>query len=136
MRTLVLALVAPLLLVAGCVTTPEPPPSGDGTVVSIVESQQTSAGAQVAGTVGGAIVGALIGSQFGGGSGQTVASIIGSVGGSMAGSAIANRAGAETVWDVTVRFADGIDRVVRVRERPGYRPGDRVSVAEGRITRL
>jgi hypothetical protein len=54
----------------------------------------------------------------------------------MVGSSIANRAGAETVWDVTVRFADGIDRTVRVRERPDYRPGDRVSVAGGRVTRL
>ena len=129
--------LAVILLAAGCATTPEKaPPSGDGTVVSIQESQQTSTGAAVVGSVGGAIAGALLGSTIGGGSGQTIATVLGSVGGSMAGSAIANRAGAETVWDVTVRFADGIDRTVRVRERPSFRPGDRVIVAGGTITRL
>jgi outer membrane lipoprotein SlyB len=136
MRTLLLAALAPLLVLAGCATTSAPPRSGEATVVSITEGEQTSTGAAVAGSVGGAIVGAVIGSQFGGGSGQTIASIIGSVGGSMAGSAIANRAGRETVWDVRVRFDDGIDRVVRVRERPDYRPGDRVRVSEDAVARL
>ena len=135
-RALSLALSA-LVLAAGCATTPEQAePSGDGTVMSINESQQTSTAASVGGSVGGAVAGALLGSAFGSGRGTTVASVIGGVGGSMVGSSIANRAGAETVWDVTVRFADGIDRTVRVRERPDYRPGDRVSVAGGRVTRL
>jgi len=135
-RSLLVAALAPLLVLAGCATTSEPPRSGEATVVAITEGEQTSTGAAVAGSVGGAIVGAIIGSQFGGGSGQTVASIIGSVGGSMAGSAIANSAGRETVWDVRVRFPDGIDRVVRVRSRPDYKPGDRVNVSGDAVTRL
>ena len=135
MRALGLVLTA-LLLAAGCATTPQSVPSGVGSVVSIHESQQTSTEAAVLGSVGGAVAGALLGSTIGGGSGQTIATGLGSVGGSMAGSAIANRAGAETVWDVTVRFDDGIDRTVRVRERPNFRPGDRVSVSSGVVTRL
>jgi outer membrane lipoprotein SlyB len=136
MRSLALALTA-LLLAAGCATTPQSsPPSGAGSVVSIHESQQTSTEARVLGSVGGAIAGGLLGSTIGGGSGQTIATVLGSVGGSMAGSAIANRAGAETVWDVTVRFDDGIDRTIRVRERPDFRPGDRVNVSNGVVTRL
>jgi outer membrane lipoprotein SlyB len=132
-----LATLAALVFVAGCATTPEQAATGgDGTVVSINETQQTSTSAAVVGSAGGAIAGALLGSTIGGGSGQVIASVLGGVGGSMAGSAIANRAGAETVWDVTVRFADGIDRTVRVRERPTFRPGDRVSVAGGNVTRL
>ena len=135
MRSLGLALTA-FLLAAGCATTPQSPPSGVGSVVSIHESQQTSTEARVLGSVGGAIAGGLLGSTIGGGSGQTIATVLGSVGGSIAGSAIAKHAGAETVWDVTVRFDDSIDRTIRVRERPTVRPGDRVNVSDGVVTRL
>jgi outer membrane lipoprotein SlyB len=135
MRSLALA-VAAVLLVAGCATTPGSGVSGTGNVVSIQEAQQTSTGAQVVGTLGGALAGALLGSQIGGGSGQVIAGTVGAVGGSMAGSAIANHTGQETVWDVTVRFDDGIDRVIRTRDRPAFRPGDRVSVSSGVVTRL
>lgn len=131
----VLALALALLLVAGCATTPSAP-SGTGTVVSIRETQETSTGASIVGAVGGALIGGLIGSQFGGGSGQTIATAVGSIGGSMAGSAVANHAGAEPVWDIVVRFDDGIERVVRVRDRPTVRPGDKVSVSNGTVTRL
>jgi outer membrane lipoprotein SlyB len=134
MRSLGFALTA-LLLAAGCATTPGADVSGTGQVMSIRESQQTSTEAAVLGSVGGAIAGGLLGSTIGGGSGQTIATVLGSVGGSMAGSAIANRAGAETVWDVTVRFEDGIDRTIRVRERPAFRPGDRVNVSNGVVTK-
>lgn len=134
MRTLALAAV--LFLVAGCATTPGADVSGTGSVVSILEAKQTSTGAQVVGTLGGAVIGALVGSQIGGGSGQIIAGTVGSVGGSMAGSAIANHAGQETVWDVTVRFDDGIDRVIRTRNRPSFRPGDRVTVSSGVVTPL
>jgi outer membrane lipoprotein SlyB len=127
---------AALLLAAGCATTPGAGVSGTGQVVSIQESQQASTGASVVGAIGGAVLGGLLGSQIGGGSGQTIATAVGSIGGSMAGSAIANHAGAETVWDVTVRFDDGIDRTIRVNERPNVRPGDRVSVSGGAVTRL
>jgi outer membrane lipoprotein SlyB len=125
---------AALLLAAGCATSRGSAASGAGTVVSIHESQQTNAGAQAVGTISGAVVGALLGSQIGAGTGQIIASTVGGVGGSMAGGAIANRAGAETVWDITVRFDDGIDRTVRVSEKPTVRPGDRVSVANGTVT--
>jgi outer membrane lipoprotein SlyB len=132
-RSLLAALV---FVVAGCATTPGADVAGTGQVMSIRETQQTSSGAQVVGTLGGAIAGALLGSQIGGGSGQIIAGTVGSVGGAMAGSAIANHAGAETVWDITVRFDDGIDRTIRVRERPAVRPGDRVNVSNGVVTRL
>jgi len=125
---------AALLLATGCATSPGSAASGTGTVVSIHESQQTNAGAQAVGTIGGAVVGALLGSQIGAGTGQIIASTVGGVGGSMAGGAIANRAGAETVWDITVRFDDGIDRTVRVSEKPTVRAGDRVSVVNGTVT--
>jgi hypothetical protein len=42
----------------------------------------------------------------------------------------------KTVWDVRVRFEDGIDRTVRAYARPTFRPGDKVSVLDGAITPL
>jgi outer membrane lipoprotein SlyB len=133
-RLLVAFLAA--LAVAGCATNPSASVSGTGVVQAIQEVQKPSTGAQVVGTVGGALLGAWAGSQFGGGTGQTIASVAGGVGGSMAGSAVASRAATETVFDVSIKFDDGITRVLRVDQRPGIRPGDRVSVSGGAISRL
>jgi len=45
-------------------------------------------------------------------------------------------AGAVTAWDVSVRFDDGIDRVIRTYQMPGVRPGNRVRVANGVVSPL
>lgn len=123
------------VLLGGCASVP--PGAGivgNGVVQSIAESQQADQTAQVIGAVGGAVLGSWLGSGIGGGTGQTIATVAGGVGGSMAGSAVASKASGNTVWDVVVRFEDGIDRTVRVTERPAYRPGDRVTVSNGIIT--
>lgn len=125
-----------VLALAGCATNPSPSISGTGVVQSIQEIQQPSAGANAVGAIGGALLGAWAGSAIGGGSGQTIASVAGGVGGSMAGSAVASRAAMETVFDVAIQFDDGITRVVRVGQRPPFRPGARVSVSGGAITPL
>ena len=126
------AVVAALL--AGCAATPPPGVSGNGVVQSIQESQRTGTGAQVGGTVGGALVGGALGSLIGGGTGQTIATTVGAVGGAMAGNAIASKHGAETVWDVNIRFDDGINRTVTVTQRPNFRPGDKVRVDNGVVS--
>jgi len=54
----------------------------------------------------------------------------------MAGSTIADRHAAETVWAVSIRFDDGIDRAVTVSQRPNYRPGDKVRVDNGVVRPL
>jgi outer membrane lipoprotein SlyB len=107
---------------------------GNGVVQSIAEAQQADQTSQVVGAVGGAVLGGLLGSTIGGGTGQTIATTVGAVGGGMAGSAVASKGSQTTVWDVVVRFEDGIDRTIRVSERPAYRPGDRVTVSNGIIT--
>jgi hypothetical protein len=53
----------------------------------------------------------------------------------MVGSQVGSRAGQTLVWDLTIRFEDGIDRMLTVTERPSVRPGDRVSVRDGQVTR-
>jgi outer membrane lipoprotein SlyB len=126
------AFVAALL--GGCAATPPPGVSGSGVVQSIQESKRTPSGTNVAATVGGALVGGALGSLVGGGTGQTIATTVGAVGGAMAGNAIADKHGAEAVWDVNIRFDDGINRTVTVTQRPNFRPGDKVRVDNGVVT--
>jgi outer membrane lipoprotein SlyB len=133
-RWLAVVLAACSVLLSACASAPQTQGiSGYGIVQSIQETQQASTTGNVVGTVGGAVVGGLLGSTVGGGSGQTIATAVGSIGGAMAGSAIAGKAGAEPVWVVNIRFEDGIDRAVTVRQLPGYRPGDRVRVDNGAV---
>jgi len=134
MRLQIALLATVLLALTGCATTPPGASiSGTGVVQSIQETSETSTGASVVGAVGGAVVGAFLGGQIGGGLGQTIAATAGGIGGSMAGSAVASRAGAVNVWIVNIRFEDGIDRTVRVKDAPIYRPGQRVRVESGVI---
>jgi len=107
--------------------------SGLGVVRSITESQQGSTTGNVVGAVGGALLGGFLGSKIGGGSGKTIATGVGAVGGALAGKSVGEKATTATVWDVTVRFDDGIDRQIRVTQPPTYRPGDRVRVSENVI---
>jgi outer membrane lipoprotein SlyB len=122
-------------LLAGCANVPAGAGvAGNGVVQSIAEGAQANTAASVAGTVGGAVLGGWLGSKVGGGTGQTVATIAGGVGGAIAGNAVGSKASTTSVWDVVVRFEDGIDRTIQVTEKPAYRPGDRVSVSNGIIT--
>jgi outer membrane lipoprotein SlyB len=124
------------LLLAGCASAPGAGVSGTGVVQSISESAESSQTGSVVGAIGGAVLGGWLGSNIGGGAGQTIATAAGSVAGGMAGSAVGGQADVRTVWDVRVRFEDGIDRTVRVYARPTFRPGDRVAVSNGVITPL
>lgn len=128
-----LALLAAVLV--GCASAP--PGAGlvgTGVVQSISEGTESDQAANVLGAVGGAALGAWLGSNIGGGTGQTIATAAGGVAGGMAGSSVAGKAGAKLYWDVRVRFEDGVDRVVRVYDRPAVKPGDRVNVANGVVT--
>jgi len=49
---------------------------------------------------------------------------------------VGNKMSKATSWDVTVRFDDGIDRTIRVAQRPSYRPGDRARVSNNVIERI
>jgi outer membrane lipoprotein SlyB len=134
MRAITSLIVAFAFALSGCATTP-PPVSGNGVVLSIQEREQASTTGSIVGAIGGAVVGSFLGSQIGGGTGQAIATTAVGVGGSMAGSAIGAKAGEKTVWSVSVRFEDGIDRAITVSERPDYRPGDKVRVDNGLIRR-
>jgi outer membrane lipoprotein SlyB len=132
-----LALLA-ALAITGCAGTGSGKPSlnGTGTIVAIHESQQSSTAGSVAGAIGGAVLGSWLGSYIGGGVGRSVAMTAAGVGGSMAGSAAGARVAASNVYDITIRFDDGIDRTIRVREVPDARPGDRVRVTDNQVQRI
>ena len=123
-------------LVAGCAA-PQPNAgiTGTGVVQSIAEAREGDATKATVGAIGGALVGGWLGSQVGGGTGQTIATAAGATAGAAVGGSAAGNASATLVWQVAVRFEDGIDRMIVVRERPNYRPGDRVTVFNGAIVR-
>jgi outer membrane lipoprotein SlyB len=109
---------------------------GTGTVNGIAEIREASQGGGLAGSVGGAVVGGMIGSLFGGGTGRTIATGVGAAVGSGAGAQAGAQMGAVTAWDVSVRFEDGIDRVIRVYQTPSVRPGMKVRVDNGTVRPL
>ena len=110
--------------------------SGLGTVRSISEQSESSTAGNVVGAIGGALVGGWLGSNVGGGTGKTIATGVGAIGGAMAGKSVGGKMSQSTVWYVTVRFDDGIDRRIRVVQAPNYRPGDRVRISDNVIVKL
>ena len=110
--------------------------SGVGTVQSISEAEESSTTGNVVGAIGGALIGGWLGSNIGGGTGKTIATGVGAVGGALAGKSVGGKMSKATVWYVTVRFEDGIDRRIRVEQSPAYRPGDRVRVSNNVIERI
>jgi outer membrane lipoprotein SlyB len=132
-----LAALAFAFVLAACASSPPGAQiSGTGVVNAINEVREAGQGAGIAGSIGGAIVGGAIGSLFGGGTGRTIATGVGAAVGSGVGGQAGANAGAVTAWDVSVRFDDGIDRVIRTYQMPGVRPGNRVRVANGVVSPL
>jgi outer membrane lipoprotein SlyB len=137
-RTLarIVALLCAALLAACASAPPGAGVVGTGTVNAIAEIREASQGGGLAGSIGGAVVGGMIGSLFGGGTGRTIATGVGAAVGSTAGAQAGGQAAAVTAWDVSVRFEDGIDRVIRVYQIPSVRPGMKVRVDNGSVTPL
>jgi hypothetical protein len=127
------AFIAALLLAACAGPSPQASISGAGRVNAIQESQQVSQGKSAGASIGGALVGGAIGSLFGGGSGKTIMTAVGATAGGVAANSAVSNSGSNTVWDVSIRFEDGIDRVIRTTQPPPFRPGDRVRVINGAI---
>ena len=133
-RFAVLIAVAALAACAGQQSMPSY--NGFGVVNGISEAQVKGEAGGMAGGVAGALVGAGLGSLIGGGTGKTIATGVGAAAGGMAGSNAGGKADMKTVWDVSVRCDDGIDRVVRTEVQPFYRPGTKVRLVNGMIQPL
>jgi outer membrane lipoprotein SlyB len=110
--------------------------NGTGVINAISETQKADTAGTLAGSIGGALIGAGLGSLVGGGTGRSIATGVGAAVGGSAGAAAGAGASAVTVWNVSVRFDDGIDRVIQVAQQPTLRPGARVRVVNGQISPL
>lgn len=128
----VLVLLAAFSMVACAVSPPGAGLTGTGQVLAIQEHRQVDQTTSAASQVGGAFLGAAIGSMFGGGRGRGIMTGVGAAAGSVGG-AVAAQQNATLVWDITIRFDDGIDRTLRVSQLPSVRPGQRVRVYNGAV---
>lgn len=113
---------------------PAPAPCTNCGVIESVRVAQVKGQTSGVGAVAGGVAGGLLGNQIGHGGGRTVATIAGAAGGAYAGNAIEKNMKKHTVYRVTVRMDDGRHRTLSLREAPAYAVGDRVRVANGRIT--
>ncbi|HEX9401974.1 MAG TPA: hypothetical protein VF912_17830 [Anaeromyxobacter sp.] len=132
-RTLIALLVAPALLLGGCVTTTTRSQTwGDayaagwaryGRVESIRETVQTQQGDPAAGAVAGAIIGGLL---FGGRS--PAHTMAGAIGGAMVGAAASQGQAEDRTYEVFVRFDDGALETFVYRNVLPFRAGDGVAL--------
>jgi outer membrane lipoprotein SlyB len=148
-RTLIALVVAPALVLGGCVTTTTRTTTwGDassgnwaryGRVESIRETVDTQNGDPAAGAVAGAIIGGLIGSTFGGHTyvdrwgrahrhGNGAGTLVGAVGGAMVGAAASQGQGEDRSYEVFVRFDDGALESFLYRNVLPFRVGDPVAL--------
>lgn len=106
--------------------------------VSHIESLQSRNRTSGAGAVLGAVVGGVLGNQIGSGGGRTAATAIGAVGGAVAGNAIEGRNDRQGVdgYRITIQLERGGQRVYDVPTPGDLRPGDRVRLYNGQISRL
>jgi len=128
----VVLLVAALSMTACAVAPPGAGLTGTGQVLAIQESRHVDATASAASQMGGALMGGAIGSLFGGGRGRGIMTGVGAAAGTIAGASAAQQ-NATLVWDIVIRFDDGIDRTLRVSQPPQVRPGQRVRVFNGAV---
>lgn len=109
--------------------------------VSSIEVLQGRAqgGTTGAGAVIGAVVGGVLGNQVGKGSGRAAATAVGVLGGAVAGNAVEGRNNNQNVepgYRVSIQLDQGGYRAYDVSNPGDLRPGDRVRLFNGQISRL
>lgn len=107
-------------------------------VVSNIEVLQDRGRTSGAGAVLGAVVGGVLGNQVGKGGGRVAATAIGAVGGAVAGNAIEGSGdrGGYDGYRIIIRLDRGGQRVYDVPNPGDLRPGDRVRLYNGQISRI
>jgi len=106
---------------------------GCGAVVEVklVEQKGEASGA---GAVIGGVLGGVLGHQVGSGRGNDVATVAGAGAGAYAGHQIEKNKNAKTFWRVVVNMEEGKDRAFTFQNQPRYRVGDKVRVADGKLS--
>lgn len=87
------------------------------------------------GVIAGGAAGALLGHQVGGGTGKDLATIAGALGGAYAGKKIEGMVKTQTVWTVSVQYADGRKANFEFQQDPGMKVGDVVKNSGASVIR-
>ncbi|RKP52236.1 glycine zipper 2TM domain-containing protein [Trinickia fusca] len=107
-----------------------------GTIVAVQPIGGATSPSGVAGTVVGALVGGVLGNQVGRGHGRDAATVIGALGGAVAGNQLGQQLGQQTAgYRVDVQLNDGTSRSFDMPSPGDLRPGDRVRVDGGQLSR-
>lgn len=105
-------------------------------IVKSVDAVKVKGKSTGTGAVAGGVVGGVVGHQFGHGGGRTAATVVGAAGGAYVGNEIEKDARSRTVWKVAVEMDYGERRTFTLNGNPGYGPGDRVRLENGKPVRV
>jgi uncharacterized protein YcfJ len=94
-----------------------------GKVISITTAEKAGDSGAL-GVIAGGAAGAILGHQVGGGTGKDLATIAGALGGAYAGKKIEGMVKTQTVWTVSVQYADGRKANFEFQQDPGMKVGD------------
>ena len=103
--------------------------------VTAVTTAEKAGDSGALGVIAGGAAGALLGHQVGGGTGKDLATIAGALGGAYAGKKIEGMVKTQTVWTVSVQYADGRKANFEFQQDPGMKIGDSVKNAGASIVR-
>ncbi|MET0543387.1 MAG: glycine zipper 2TM domain-containing protein [Variovorax sp.] len=107
--------------------------------IEVVQSATQGSGTTGGGAVAGGVVGGVLGNQIGSGSGRAAATALGIVGGALLGNNIEANNNAPRVYQsyrISVQTDNGGYRAFDVPSPGDLRPGDRVRIANGQLSRL
>ena len=105
-----------------------------GKVIAVTSAEKAGDSGPL-GVIAGGAAGALLGHQVGGGTGKDLATIAGALGGAYAGKKIEGMVKTQTVWTVSVQYADGHKANFEFQQDPGMKVGDSVKNAGASIVR-
>jgi outer membrane lipoprotein SlyB len=105
-----------------------------GKVTAITQAEKAGDSGPL-GVIAGGAAGAILGHQVGGGTGKDLATIAGALGGAYAGKKIEGMVKTQTVWTVSVQYADGRKANFDFQQDPGMKVGDSVKHAGASIVR-
>jgi outer membrane lipoprotein SlyB len=105
-----------------------------GKVTAITQAEKAGDSGPL-GVIAGGAAGAILGHQVGGGTGKDLATIAGALGGAYAGKKIEGMVKTQTVWTVSVQYADGRKANFEFQQDPGMKVGDSVKNAGASIAR-
>ena len=103
--------------------------------VSAISQAEKAGDSGPLGVIAGGAAGAILGHQVGGGTGKDLATIAGALGGAYAGKKIEGMVKTQTVWTVSVQYADGRKANFEFQQDPGMKIGDSVKNAGASIVR-